>query len=55
MAEKQRIHAAVRRLRVALEAIEGSKTINQLSSEYEIHPSLIRTWKQQLLGDVPSA
>ena len=37
----------------ALEAVEGSKTISQLSSEHEIHPNLIRAWKRQLLENGP--
>jgi len=33
--QKRRRHSAARKFRIAL---EGSKTIDQLSSEYEIHP-----------------
>lgn len=39
--------------RVALEAIKGQKTANELASEYEIHASLVSTWKQQALEALP--
>jgi transposase len=38
---------------VALEAIKGQKTANELASEYEIHASLVSTWKQQALEALP--
>ena len=54
MVKKRRRHAAAYKFRVALEALEGSKTISQLSSEHEIHANLIRAWKRQLLESGPS-
>ena len=51
MVKKRRRHTAAYKFRVALEALEGSKTISQLSSEHEIHANLIRAWKRQLLAD----
>ena len=53
MVKKRRRHTAAFKFRVALEALEGSKTISQLSSEYEIHANLIRAWKRQLQEDGP--
>ena len=35
---------AIFKVRVALEALEGSKTICQLSSEYEIHEVGPKNW-----------
>ena len=54
MVWKRRRHTAAYKFRIALEALEGSKTISQLSSEQEIHANLIRAWKRQLLEDGPS-
>ena len=54
MVRKLRRHSAAFKFRVALEALEGSKTVSQLSSEHEVHPNLIRAWKRQLLEDGPS-
>ena len=54
MVKKRRRLTASYKFRVALEALEGSKTISQLSSEHEIHANLIRAWERQLLEDGPS-
>ena len=48
MVKKRRRHTAAYKFRIALEALEGSKSISQLSSEHEIHANLIRVWKRQL-------
>ena len=46
----QRIrHTAKFKFQIALEAIKSDKTINQLASEYQLHPSQISQWKKQLL------
>lgn len=31
---------------VALEAIKGDRTVNQIASAYEVHPSQIQSWKK---------
>jgi transposase-like protein len=36
--------------RVAVEAVKGTKTVNELASEFEIHPSCVQSWKKQLLA-----
>jgi len=43
MVKKRRRHSAAYKLRIVLEALEGSRTICQLSSEYEIHPNMTRS------------
>jgi transposase len=35
--------------RVALDAIKGQKTSNELASEYGIHPNQIGQWKKKLI------
>ena len=35
--------------KVAIEAIKGHKTVNELASEFDISPSQINTWKKLLL------
>ena len=51
--KNRRRHTAAYKFRIALEAVEGSKTISQLSSEHEIHANLIRAWNRQLLEGGP--
>ena len=53
MVRERRRHTAAFKFRVALEALEGSRTISQLSSEHGVHANLIRAWKRQLLEDGP--
>lgn len=38
---------------VALEAIKGVKTINQIAGIYEIHPTQIRRWKKVVQDNIP--
>ena len=40
--------------RVALEALKGHKTLNQVASEYGVHPNQVSTWKQQLKQGLPA-
>ena len=43
--------SATFKFKVALEAAKGTKTLSQLSSEYEVHTTQISEWKNQLLRD----
>ena len=40
--------------KVALEAIKGQETINQVAGRYEVHPHQVTQWKQQLLRQAPA-
>ena len=33
--------------RIAMEAIKGQRTIQEIGSHYGVHPSQVRQWKQQ--------
>ena len=35
--------------KIALEAIRGEKTVAELASQYEVHPTMVNNWKRQLL------
>ena len=39
------------KFKVALDAARSTKTLNELSSEYQVHPSQVSEWKNQLLKD----
>lgn len=41
--------------RVAVEAIAGHKTVNEIATEYGIHPSQVNKWKKQALERLPEA
>jgi len=42
-------HSAEFKFRVAMAALKGDKTLSELASEYQLHPSQISAWKRQLL------
>ena len=54
MSNKRKQYSAQFKAKVALEALREAKTTSQLSSQYEIHPTLINNWKRQLLNDASS-
>ncbi len=41
--------------KVAIEALKGHKTINELASEFDVHPTQITSWKKQLVESSKSA
>lgn len=41
--------------RVALEAIKGVKTVNQIASEFEVHTNQVSLWKKQAVENLPDA
>jgi transposase len=49
----RRNHDAAFKARVALEAIKGTRTMAELSSEYGVHPNQIGQWKKRLLKELP--
>ncbi len=51
MSKKRRQHSAEFKFKVALEAIGEAKTISQIASEYEVHPTVVRNWKKQLMSE----
>jgi putative transposase len=49
MSKTRRRFSAEFKFKVALEAAKGTKTLNELSSEYGVHPNQISQWKGELL------
>ena len=53
MKNGRRNHGAEFKGKVALEAIKGLKTIGELASEFQVHPSQIARWKKQAPEELP--
>jgi transposase-like protein len=50
---QRRRHGAEFKAKVALEAIKGQRTINEIAVQYGVHPSQIATWKKEALTRLP--
>ena len=50
MAGKRKQHTAAFKAQVALAAVKGDRTVNELAGPYGVHPTLIHAWKKQLLA-----
>jgi len=49
MSKKRKQHSAQFKAKVALAALQNEETTAQLASRLDIHPTMISTWKRQLL------
>jgi len=50
---QRRHHGGSFKARVVVEAIAGHKTVNEIASAYEIHPSQVAKWKAEVLAHLP--
>jgi transposase-like protein len=54
MPERRQIRNEAFKAKVALEAIKGLRTVNQIAGEYGVHPTQVGQWKKLLLSQAPS-
>lgn len=50
MTVKRKTHTAAFKAQVALSAVKGDKTVNELAAQFGVHPTLIHGWKKHLLA-----
>src|SRR3954453_8666080 len=50
MAGKRKQHTAAFKAQVALAALKGDKTVNEVAAHFGVHPTLIHDWKKKLLA-----
>ena len=49
MGARRKQHSAQFKAQVAMAALAGDKTLAELASEFGVHPTMISTWKQELM------
>lgn len=54
MGNARKRHSDAFKAKVALEAVKEHKTLNELASEYGVHPVQIAKWKKEMLEGLPS-
>jgi transposase len=50
MKRTRRNHAAAFKAQVALAAVKGDRPLAELAEQFQVHPTQITDWKQQLLA-----
>ena len=53
MSTQRKRYSAEFKARVALDAVKGLKTVNELASTYGVHPTQIAHWKHRLQKEMP--
>jgi transposase-like protein len=51
--KKRKNYQADFKAKVALEAVKGRLTINEISKQFGVHPNQVSTWKKQFLESLP--
>lgn len=51
---KRKVFTGAQKAKVALAALKGDKTINEIGQEYGVHPSQVSQWKKELLSNAGS-
>jgi putative transposase len=51
MGKKRRSFSKQFKFKVALEAVKGLQTLNQIAAAHQLHPNQVSQWKQQLLRE----
>jgi len=49
MARQRKTYSASFKAQVALAALKGDRTANELAARHQVHPTLVCNWKQALL------
>ena len=50
MTVKRKTHTAGFKAQVALAAVKGDRTVNELAAQFGVHPTLIHAWKKHLVA-----
>jgi transposase-like protein len=53
MPKQRKTYSAELTARIALEAIKGQRTSNEIAGHYGVHPNQVMQWKKQALAELP--
>jgi transposase len=51
---KRKIFTCAQKAKVALDAVKGMKTLNEIAQEHGVHPNQVSQWKKELLANAGS-
>ncbi len=54
MSEGRQRFSAEFKAKIALEAIRGKLTVNELASKHRLHPTVVQRWKKQAIDELPN-
>jgi transposase-like protein len=55
MGKHRRQFSAALKAKIAIEAIKGQRTVQEIASSYAVHPNQVTNWKKQLVDFSPEA
>jgi len=55
MPVKRKQYSAEYKANIALTAIKGQQTVNEIAGDFGVHPTKVAHWKKQLLDEAPQA
>ena len=55
MGKHRRQFSSELKAKIAVEAIKGQRTVQEIASSYKVHPNQVTNWKKQLLDFSPEA
>ena len=49
MSKRRRFSGELKKAKIALEALRGDRTLQEIASKHQVHPNQVSTWKRQAI------
>jgi putative transposase len=53
MSKQRKSYSADFKAQIAIAAIKGQYTVNEIAAQYSVHPNQVMAWKKQALAAIP--